>query len=164
MTATWQPYVGRSIPRVEDERLLTGTGRYGADFDLPGQLHARVVRSQVSHGRIRSIDTSAAVRRDGVVRVLTAADIPDVRIPIRLYPTENAQQVLQGPLARDVVRYVGDPVAVVVADDPYTAEDAADEVAVDIEPYEAVLDPVAASAADAPLVHSAIGTNLIDTI
>jgi carbon-monoxide dehydrogenase large subunit len=159
-----QRYVGRPIPRVEDLRLLTGAGRYGADIDRAGQLHARIVRSQVSHGRIRRIDVSAAARRPGVVRVLTAADVPDVRIPIRLFATENAQRVLQPPLARDHVRYVGEPVAVVVATDPYVAEDGADDVVVDIEPLEAVLDPKAAADRAATALHPAIGTNVIDTV
>src|SRR5438093_1618229 len=78
-----EPYVGRPIFRVEDLRLLTGRGRYGADFDRPSQLHARIVRSQIAHGRIRSVDVDAAARLAGVVRVITAADISDVRIPIR---------------------------------------------------------------------------------
>jgi aerobic carbon-monoxide dehydrogenase large subunit len=164
MTATRQAYVGRSIPRVEDERLLTGDSVYGADFNRPGQLHARIVRSQVSHGTIRSIDTAAAARRPGVVSVITAQDIPDVHIPIRLFATENANRVLQRPLARDRVRYVGDPIAVVVAVDPYLAEDAADEIAVDVAPIAAVLDPVAAESASAALLHPAIGTNVIDRV
>jgi carbon-monoxide dehydrogenase large subunit len=164
VTATTERYVGRPIPRVEDLRLLTGAGRYGADFDRSGQLHARVVRSQLSHGRIRGIDVSAAIRRPGVVRVVTARGVPDVRVPIRLFPTENAVRALQAPLARDHVRYVGDPVAVVVATDPYLAEDAADEVAIDIEPLPPVLDPVAAEASDAALVHPDIGSNVIDRL
>jgi carbon-monoxide dehydrogenase large subunit len=164
MTATAQPYVGRPLPRVEDPRLLTGDALYGGDFNCAGQLHARIVRSQVSHGSIRAIDTSAAARRPGVVRVITSADIPDIRVPIRLFATETAERVLQSPLARDVVRYVGDPVAVVVAVDPYTAEDAADEVMVEVEPLEPVLDPVAAAAPSAPLVHPEIGTNVIDRV
>jgi CO/xanthine dehydrogenase Mo-binding subunit len=159
-----RPYVGRPIPRVEDLRLLTGDGRYGADFDCPGQLHARVVRSQVSHARIRSLDVSSAARRPGVVRVITAADLPEVRIPIRLFPTENAQLALQPPLAGDRVRYVGDPVAVVVATDPYTAEDAADEVVVDVDALEAVIDPLVAAGAAAPMLHPEIGSNVIDSV
>lgn len=159
-----QAYVGRSLPRVEDARLLTGDAEYGADFNRPGQLHARIVRSEISHGKIVSIDTSAAARRPGVVRVITAADIPEVYIPIRLFGTENAEQVLQPPLAQDRVRYVGDPVAVVVAVDPYVAEDAADEIVVEVEPLEAVLDPVAAADPASPLVHPVIGTNVIDRV
>jgi carbon-monoxide dehydrogenase large subunit len=163
-TITRQPYVGRPLPRVEDLRLLTGGGRYGADFDRPGQLHARVVRSQVSHGRIGSVDTSSAIRRPGVVCVVTAADLPDVRIPIRLFPTENAQHALQAPLARDHVRYVGDPVAVVIATDPYLAEDAADGVTVDLDALEVVVDPVAAAGAAAPLLHPQMDSNVIDGV
>ena len=144
--------------------MLTGDSEYGADFERPGQLHARIVRSQVSHGRIRSVNTTAAAGRPGVVSVITAKDIPEVQIPIRLFATENADRVLQPPLAGERVRYVGDPVAVVVAVDPYIAEDAADEVAVDIDPIGAVLDPVAAEDASAPLLHPEIGTNVIDRV
>ena len=154
----------RSIPRVEDPRLLTGAAVYGGDFNRPGQLYARVVRSHVSHGTIRSIDIAIAAKRPGVVCVITAAEIPDVRIPIRLFATSNAEQVLQPPLARDRVRYVGDPVAVVVAVDPYIAEDAADDVVVEIDVLEAVLDPVAAAAESATLLFPSIGTNVIDTV
>ncbi len=164
MTATIEAYVGRSIPRVEDLRLLTGGGRYGADFDRPGQLHARLVRSQVGHGRIRAIDVETAAARPGVVAVFTAADLPDVRIPIRLFATEHANKVLQPPLAREAVRYVGDPVAVVVAEDPYLAEDAADDVIVEIEPLEVVLDPRLAADESSPPIHPAIGTNAVDRV
>jgi CO/xanthine dehydrogenase Mo-binding subunit len=155
-------YVGRSILRVEDHRLLTGTGRYAADFERSGQLHAHIVRSDVSHGLLRGIDASAAERRPGVVRVITAADLPDVNVPVRLFPTENAERALQAPLARDRVRYVGDPVAVVVADTPYLAEDAAGEVRVDIEPLAPVLDAIDAAADGASLLNPEIGTNVID--
>jgi aerobic carbon-monoxide dehydrogenase large subunit len=144
--------------------MLTGAAVYGGDFNRPGQLYARVVRSHVSHGTIRSIHTAVAAKRPGVVCVITAAEIPDVRIPIRLFATANAEQVLQPPLARDRVRYVGDPVAVVVAVDPYIAEDAADDVVVEIDVLEAVLDPVAAAAESATLLFPSIGTNVIDTV
>ena len=164
MTATTHAYVGRSIPRVEDLRLLTGGGRYGADFDLPGQLHARVIRSQVAHGRIRAIDTSAAAARPGVAAVLTADDLPDVRIPIRLFATENANRVLQPPLARGTVRYVGDPIAIVLASDPYVAEDAAEDVVVDIEPLAVVLDPLEAASENGTAVHAELGGNVIDRV
>lgn len=166
MSVAAQAYVGRSIPRVEDLRLLTGGGRFGADFDLPGQLHARLVRSQVAHGEIREIDTSQAVRQPGVVAVLTADDVPDVRIPVRLFPTENANAVLQSPLARERVRYVGDPVAVVIANDPYAAEDAADQVLVQTDPLEVVLDPASAAGAGphGTLVHPKIDGNVIDRV
>jgi CO/xanthine dehydrogenase Mo-binding subunit len=164
MAAATHAYVGRSIPRVEDLRLLTGGGRYGADFDLPGQLHARIVRSDVAHGRIRTIDTAAAAARPGVAAVLTADDLPAVRIPVRLFPTENANQVLQPALARGTVRYVGDPIAIVLASDPYLAEDAAEDVVVDVDPLEVVLDPLEAASANSPTIHSALGGNVIDRV
>jgi aerobic carbon-monoxide dehydrogenase large subunit len=159
-----EAYVGRSIPRVEDHRLLTGTGCYAADLDREGQLYAHVVRSITSHGIVRDIDTSAASRRPGVVRVITARDLPEVNVPIRLFPTENAERALQAPLARDRVRYVGDPVAVVVADSPYVAEDAGDDILVDIEPLDPVLDSLAAGDDDAALLNPEIGTNVIDRV
>jgi aerobic carbon-monoxide dehydrogenase large subunit len=159
-----EAYVGRSIPRVEDHRLLTGTGCYAADLDREGQLYAHVVRSITSHGIVRDIDTSAASRRPGVVRVITARDLPEVNVPIRLFPTENAERALQAPLARDRVRYVGDPVAVVVADSPYVAEDAGDDILVDIEPLDPVLDSLAAGDGDAALLNPEIGTNVIDRV
>ena len=139
VAARAEAYVGRSIPRVEDQRLLTGTGRYGDDFDCEGQLYAHVVRSPVSHGVLRGVDTSAAKQRPGVVAVITAADVPDVSVPVRLFPTKNAVRALQAPLARDRVRYVGDPVAVVVAESPYVAEDAGEDVQVDLEQLDPVL-------------------------
>jgi carbon-monoxide dehydrogenase large subunit len=141
MTSTRvKSYVGRSIPRVEDHRLVTGTGAYGADFDRQGQLHARVLRSDVAHGVIHSIDADPVASRPGVVRVITARDLPDVHVPVRLFPTANAERTLQPPLARERVRYVGEPIAVVVAADPYVAEDAADDLRVEIEPLDPVLD------------------------
>jgi carbon-monoxide dehydrogenase large subunit len=150
--------------RREDLPLVTGAGRYVADVALPGQLHARVVRSPLAHGLLGVVDIAAALALPGVQAVLTAADIPDVRIPIRLpfATTPNANLVLQPPLARDRVHYVGEPIAVVLADDPYVAEDAAELVRVDVDELPAVLDPIAAEAA-AP-IHPELGSNLIDRI
>jgi carbon-monoxide dehydrogenase large subunit len=156
-----QPYVGRPIPRVEDHRLLTGVGRYAADFEEADQVHAHVVRSPVGHGILRGVDASAALARPGVLRVITAGDLPDVHVPIRLFATDSAEQALQPPLARDRVRYVGEPVAVVVASNAYVAEDAAEDVVVDIEPLEPVLDAVDALADGAPLLNESIGSNVI---
>ena len=142
---TTDGYVGRRVLRVEDLRLLTGRGRYIDDLDRDQQLYASFVRSGVAHGRIRSIDVEAATApRPASSRVFTAEQLPDVRIPVRLIPTETSLGALQPALARDRVRYVGDPVAVVVAEDPYVAEDGAEDVVVDIEPLDAELDPVAA--------------------
>jgi carbon-monoxide dehydrogenase large subunit len=158
------PYVGRPLPRVEDRPLLVGAGGYVDDFERPGMLHAHVVRSEVAHGRIRSIDVAAARRLPGVEHVITAADLPPVEIPVRLFPTDSSNRTLQPPLARDRVRYVGEPVAVVVATDPYLAEDAAAQVAVDVEPLVPVLDVEQAADDDAWLLHPQLGTNVIDRV
>ena len=144
--------IGASIARKEDPRLLRGLGRFGADFARPGQLWARVVRSPVAHGRLRGVDTAQALQADGVVTVVTAASLPPgLAIPVRL-PVQGAdlRAYLQPVLAADTVRYVGEPVAVVVAQDPYAAEDAAELVDTDIDEAPAVLDAAAAAEPGAP--------------
>ena len=144
--------IGASIARKEDPRLLRGQGRFGADFARPGQLWARVVRSPVAHGRLRAVGTGRAARADGVVTVVTAASLPaGLAIPVRLQVQDaDLRPYLQPVLAAGTVRYVGEPVAVVVAGDPYAAEDAAELVDTDIEEMPAVLDAAAAAAPDAP--------------
>lgn len=136
-------HVGASQPRLEDRRLLRGAGRFVDDVDLPGALHLRVVRSPVAHGRLVGVDVAAAAATPGVRLVLIGADLPAVpRIPLRLQLTgDDVDAALQPVLATDRVRYVGEPVAVVVADDPYTAEDAAEQVHPDIQAHPPVLDP-----------------------
>ena len=128
--------VGSSVGRARDLELVTGRGRFVADVDRPGQLHARIVRSPLARARLIGVGTEVALRQRGVVAVVTAHDVPDVRIPIRIpfAATPNAETVLQPLLARDVVRYVGEPVAVVVAEDPWSAEDAAELVELELEP------------------------------
>jgi len=127
-------FVGRSLPRLEDPPLVTGRGRFAADVSFPHQLHMRVVRSAHAHGRIAAIDTRAARAADGVAAVWTAADVADIPpIDFRLTRIEGLDPYRQPILAKDRVRYVGEPVAVVFATDPYAAEDAADLVAVDVE-------------------------------
>lgn len=148
-----RPYVGRSVPRVEDWPLLTGGGRYVDDIDRPGQLHAHVVRSDVAHATIRSLTTDHARRQPGVIDVVTANDIPDVRIPVRMMPSEEAEPLTQPPLARNRVRYVGEPVAVVLAVDAYLAEDAAGEIELELEELDPVLDTLAAAEPSAPRLH-----------
>jgi aerobic carbon-monoxide dehydrogenase large subunit len=157
------PYVGSRLTRTEDLRFLTGSSSFGADIDLDSELHARIVRSEVPYGRLGEIETAAAERLPGVAGVFTAEELPDVKVPVRLFPTENSRLALQTPLARDYVRYVGDPVAVVVATDPYVAEDAAAEIEMEIEPLEAVVDPVAA-AKGGPVLHEALGSNVMDRV
>jgi aerobic carbon-monoxide dehydrogenase large subunit len=127
-------FVGRSVPRLEDRPLVTGRGAYAADISFPHQLHMRVVRSAVAHGRIISVEASAALALPGVIAVWTAPDVADVPpIDFRLSGIEGLLAYRQPILARDRVRYVGEPVAAVFAADAYVAEDAADLVALKID-------------------------------
>ncbi|MEV0092298.1 xanthine dehydrogenase family protein molybdopterin-binding subunit [Streptomyces sp. NPDC050738] len=140
--------IGISVPRLEDDRLLRGRGRFHDDTVRPGQLWMRMVRSPLAHARIVGVDTEEASQHPGVIGVFTAADLPgELRIPVRQpHPGIDFTPYLQSPLATGFVRYVGDPVAVVLAEDPYIAEDAADLVALDLEALPVLLD--ARSAAD----------------
>jgi carbon-monoxide dehydrogenase large subunit len=153
--------VGAAVRRSEDRRFVTGRGRYVADVVDPAHAHAVVVRSPLAHARLTGIDAAAALRGPGVLAVLTAADLGPLGspIPIRLAPLPGFERYLQWPLARDRVRYAGEPVALVVAEDRYAAEDAAARVAVDYDALDAVVEPRAA-AADRVLVHEASGTNV----
>jgi carbon-monoxide dehydrogenase large subunit/6-hydroxypseudooxynicotine dehydrogenase subunit gamma len=138
--------IGQPLTRLEDPPLVTGRGRFVADVSFPNQLHMRIVRSPYAHARILSVDTSAAASLPGVIAVWTAADIPDVGpIDFREGRVEKLEAYRQPVLARDRVRYVGEPVAAVFADDAYIAEDAADLVTMEVEPL-----PVITSADDPP--------------
>jgi aerobic carbon-monoxide dehydrogenase large subunit len=133
-------FVGRSVPRLEDRPLLTGQGRFAADISFPGQWAMRVVRSAVAHGKIKSIDASMALALPGVHAVWTADDAAHIPpIPFRLTGLKQLEPYQQPVLAKDIVRYVGEPVAVVFTDDQYIAEDAADLIGVDIEPLPPVM-------------------------
>ncbi|HEX9554716.1 MAG TPA: xanthine dehydrogenase family protein molybdopterin-binding subunit [Streptosporangiaceae bacterium] len=144
-------YVGSRVGRLEDPRLLTGAGRFADDEDRPGQLWMRVVRSQVAHAMLGAVDTSGALALDGIRAVLTAADVSLPPIPVRVSPDpSDLLAYLQPVLAQGRVRYVGEPVAVVVADDPYQAEDGADLVAIDYAELAPVRDARAACGAGAP--------------
>ena len=135
-----QKFVGRSVPRLEDRPLLLGQGRFAADISFPGQWIMRVVRSPVAHGTIKSIDARAALALPGVHAVWTAADIAHIPpIPFRLTGLKALEPYRQPVLAIDTVRYVGEPVAVVFADDQYVAEDAAELVEVSVEQRQALL-------------------------
>jgi carbon-monoxide dehydrogenase large subunit len=157
-------FVGRPVLRVEDRRHLTGTATFGGDVNRPNQLYACVVRSPVAAGRITGIRVDAALEHPQVVTVLTADDVPDVRIPPRMSPGERAVKVLQPVIARDEVRYVGEPVALVVARDPYAAEDAAELVDLGIDSYQAILELDDAVSPQARAIHSVLGSNKTDTI
>jgi CO/xanthine dehydrogenase Mo-binding subunit len=129
-----QKVIGRSLARREDPPLLTGRGRFAADINFPGQWTMRVVRSPVAHGEIKGIDASAALALPGVHEVWTHKDVAHIpRIPFRLTGLKTLEPYQQPILADRVVRYVGEPVALVFADDAYIAEDAADLVELDIE-------------------------------
>jgi carbon-monoxide dehydrogenase large subunit/6-hydroxypseudooxynicotine dehydrogenase subunit gamma len=134
--------VGTRLPRTEDPRLLRGRGRFGDDFSVTGQLHTRIVRSPAAHGLLRELDVTQAKKAPGVATVITAQDLPrDLVIPVRLAVAGiDLSPFLQPVLARDTVRYVGEPLAVVVGDDPYACEDAAELVEIDIAERPAVLD------------------------
>jgi CO/xanthine dehydrogenase Mo-binding subunit len=134
-------FVGRSVPRLEDRPLLTGQGHFAADISFPGQWAMRVVRSNVAHGQLKSIDAGAALALPGVHAVWTFADIAHIPpIPFRLTGLKALEPYRQFALAKDVVRYVGEPVAVVFAINQYVAEDAADLIEIEIEPLAPVID------------------------
>lgn len=155
--------IGQRVPRLEDPRLLTGQAPFVADITLPGMLHASIVRSPVPHGYLRAIDASEALDHPGVHTVLTAEDLDALGVgemPVHwLRPGQN--NVSNPILARDKVRYVGQPVAVVVADDPYVAEDAAELVHLEIDPLPTVVDAEAALQPGSPLLYEEWGTNLL---
>jgi carbon-monoxide dehydrogenase large subunit len=164
-------FVGRSIPRREDRRLLTGQGRFIADIELPRMLHAAFVRSSVAHARIRSVDLSQAAGAPGVVHVLSGADV--ARLAARpaegpiYFPDSWKKQVrhrfdnpLQTLLATDKVRYVGEPIAIILATGRYEAEDAAEHVAMDLEALPAIVDVDEARKPGAVLLHEQFKTNI----
>ena len=132
--------IGASVPRLEDGPLVQGRGLFAADVSFPFQLHMRVVRSTVAHGRIVSIDTAPARTYPGIVAAWTSDGLGALPpIDFRDHRVEALVPYRQPVLARGRVRYVGDPVAVVFADDPYRAEDAAEAVKVEIDELQPVL-------------------------
>ena len=149
--------IGTRVPRKEDPRLLRGCGRFGDDVSAAGQVWARVVRSPIAHGRVRRVDLAQARRADGVTAAIAAGDVPaGLAIPVRLAVQGlDLSGYLQPVLAADVVRYVGEPLAVVVADDPYAAEDAAELVEIDIDEEPAVLDAAEAGRPGSPRLFPA---------
>jgi carbon-monoxide dehydrogenase large subunit len=160
-------YFGERIKRNEDQQLLTGQALFVDDVKLPGMLYAAFVRSTYAHGRILSIDTSAARERPGVVAVYTAADLGDYWQPgpLLVQPPPTIERLIfnqrtQVPLAKDKVKHVGEPIVLVIAESHYIAEDAAAEVWVDIEPLEPVVDLEKGLAQDAPLIHEDLASNL----
>jgi len=154
-------YVGAPVERVEDLRFLRGRGEYVADMSRDGQWHAAVFRSSVAHGRILSIDTSAALAIPGLRAIFTAEDIgrPVPRIPLRIPQAEEHRGApyRQPVIADGTVRYVGEPIAIVIAESPEIAEDALDGIVLEIETLPAVVDHRAAE--DGPLLFSETNSN-----
>ena len=155
-----QGWIGKSVKRVEDYRLLTGRGTFIDDHPPIGNLfHAAIVRSPHAHARILGYDLAAALAMDGVVGVVTGADVLEHSKPFSIGVTAPVRYYCA---ATDKARFVGEPVAVVVARDRYTAEDAADLVQVSYEPLPAIVDPERALDADAAVLHEAGGSHLAD--
>ena len=164
-------FLGKPVPRREDKRLLLGEGRFVADITLPRMLHAAFVRSQVPHARIESINLDAAKSVDGVAAAVSGVELRDVLPPIggmqvvtpkgwRDRVDHRIEIPPQAHLPHDRVRYVGEPYAIVVAADRYTAEDAAELVEADLESLPVVVDAEAGVADGAALLHDALGTNV----
>ncbi len=149
--------LGNAVPRVEDPALLTGRGRYVDDLPIAGVLHAHFVRAPLAHGRILGIDADDARAMPGVVAVYTAADLglAPYAVFTRIHP-----ECARPPLAEGTVRFVGDPVAVVIAETRTQALDAAEAVVVDYDPLPAVTDMEAALAPGAPVQNPAMDSNL----
>lgn len=161
VSATEVMGIGTSPLRSEDGPLVEGRGCFIGDFKLPGMVHAAVIRSPHAHARIAAVTASSALAQEGVHDVVVGADIPDgTLIPMRQFRVQGSERFLQPPLARDVVRYSGEPVAVVIADSRYLAEDAGELLEIDYRELPPVLDAEMALAPDAPLVHPAAGTNI----
>jgi carbon-monoxide dehydrogenase large subunit len=157
--------IGASTKRREDLRFLTGNGRYTDDINLRGQAYVHFLRSQVAHGKINSIDTSASAAMPGVLRIFTAADFASVGgIPCGWQVTDKHGQPMQEPkhpvLAEGKVRHVGDPICAVVAETYEQARDAAEAIVLDIDELPAVLDMKAALAEGATKVHDDLTSNL----
>jgi carbon-monoxide dehydrogenase large subunit len=155
---------GHSVLRKEDVPLLTGQSCFGDDLNRRDALHAAVLRSPHAYARIEGIDAAAALARPGVVAVLAADDLgPAPLIPMRMWSRPGMERLLQSPLASGFVRYSGDPVAIVVAETPYQAEDALDAIDVRYEPLAPVLDAEEALEPGAPVLHAEAGSNLAAT-
>jgi carbon-monoxide dehydrogenase large subunit len=158
--------LGRRVKRNEDPRLLTGRALFVDDVSRPGMLHVAFLRSPFAHARINAIDTAMARELPGVHAVYTAADLGDywrhgpLLVPPPPVPGATFHERTQVPLAKDKIRHLGEPVAMIVADSRALAEDAADLIFLDCDPLEAVVDLERALAPDAPLVHEDLESNV----
>jgi carbon-monoxide dehydrogenase large subunit len=155
--------LGTRVLRTEDPRFLTTGGVYTEDLQLPGECHVFFVRSPIAHARIRSIDLSAARAAPGVIAAYTGADLADLPLLAPPMPDMVNSQMGQPLLARDVVRFVGEPVAVVVTEQAYQGEDAAELVDADYEPLPVVVDPAQAGQPGATVLFPEAGSNVAAT-
>jgi len=156
-------YLGRAMPRREDVRLVTGRGRYAGDIKLDHLAHIAFVRSPHAHARITSVDASEAGRMPGVVRILTAQDLPATGRSVKNWLPPDMEHLARPVLAAEDVKYVGDAVAAVVADTAYQAQDAAAAVQVDYQPQPAVIGGWEAIKPEAPKVHAQTSSNIART-
>jgi carbon-monoxide dehydrogenase large subunit len=154
--------IGARVKRVEDRRLLAGQGMFTADRFIPGALHVAFRRSDHAHALITRIDTSAAAEIPGVFAIYTARDLDDLVEPVHATSRMTDYHATEMyPLARKKVRYVGEPVVAVLAENRYLAEDALARIEITYEPLGTVIDPEMAITADAPLLHEEAGTNVL---
>lgn len=165
MTAPLPKLMGQPVKRREDPRLITGTSQYVDDITLAGMLHLTFVRSPHGHAKVNGIDTAEALKVPGVVAIVTAKDVNDLVTGPMPYefgfePFQNVKNMERKPLATDKVRYVGDPVAAVIAETRYAARDAAALVEVDYDSLPAVVDPEKGMEDGAPLLYEEFGTNV----
>src|SRR5688572_5090063 len=155
------PYIGSRTKRKEDIRLLRGSGKFVGDIQRVGMVHATILRSTQAHARITKIDATAALKLPGVIGVLTAADMPGLKtIPMRTGVIPGLERSQQTPIATDKVRYVGDPVAVVVSDSRYIAEDAIELIDVEYQALGVVTDARQSMQPGAPQLHDATPNNI----
>jgi aerobic carbon-monoxide dehydrogenase large subunit len=153
------PYIGRRMRRVEDERLITGRGRYAGDIKLDGLVHVAFARSPLPHALIRAVDTIQARQMPGVLAVWTADDLSEASGELRDWGPEDMVYKARPILNRDEVNYVGEAFAVVVAETEYQARDAAEQVVAELDPLPAVGDVTTATANNAPKVHQDMDDN-----
>ncbi|HEX2474377.1 MAG TPA: xanthine dehydrogenase family protein molybdopterin-binding subunit, partial [Lacipirellulaceae bacterium] len=154
-------YIGTRVRRKEDLRLLRGIGKYVGDIHRPGMVHAAILRSTHAHAQIVRIDAAAALAVPGVIGVLTSADMPGLKtIPMRTGVIPGLERSQQTPIATTKVRYVGDPVAVVVAENRYIAEDALELIDVEYQTLEVVIDARRSMQSGAPQLHDATPKNI----
>jgi len=172
MSSTSTGFIGRSVKPDKSSRFITGNGVYVSDIRLPNMLHAALLRSMHAHARIRAVDVKEALRLDGVVGVWTGREIEGRISPFpesfEIHPArwlEGVKPVLQGPrptaLAQEKVHYVGEPVAIIVAEDRPKAEDAIDAIVVEYEGLPVVVDPEESLQPRATLVHEGSNNNVV---